>query len=90
MYAVEVTVSITPSRAEEAVRGLHEHVVPATKQSPGFVRGTWYGDRHSEGHAVLTYDSQETAEKAAAGVTAGSDDAITIESVRVFEVQAEV
>lgn len=87
MYAVVITVSMNPVNGETNRATLHDYVVPRAKQHAGFVKGTWLGDG-ATGISVVTYDSQETAEKAAAGVAAPADP-ITIESVQVHEVQAE-
>ncbi len=44
MYAVVGTWSMEAGRWEEQVKGLHENIVPLTRQLPGFVSGTWLGD----------------------------------------------
>ncbi|WP_133827960.1 hypothetical protein [Actinomycetospora succinea] len=84
--------SLKPGRADEALRSLTDHIVPMSKQRPGFVKGTWYGDGESQGFALLTYSSRELAEQAAADISStgpGADDPIALESVDVYAVQAE-
>ena len=88
MHAVMVTVRMAPARADEARKTLDDYIVPSVKQHPGLVKGTWMA-ADELGVSVVTYDSQENAEKAAGGVSAGPDDPISIESVQVYEVHAE-
>ncbi|MEJ2889108.1 hypothetical protein [Actinomycetospora aeridis] len=91
MYVIHIAVSLKPGRADEAQRMLTEQVVPRSKQRPGFIKGTWFGDAETKGFALLTYSSQELAEQAVAGMAsgAGPDDPITVDSVQVYAVQAE-
>jgi hypothetical protein len=89
MYAVHVSVTIDPSRADEAMRLLHDSVVPGSKQAPGFQRGTWFGDGTTKGYALMTFDSEANAQHAASMVSPNADDPVTLESVDVLAVQAE-
>ena len=89
MHVVQIAVSIDPSRRDEAYRGLVENIVPMTKERPGFVKGTWFGDGEQKGFALITYESQEHAERAASQITAPPDAPMTLDSVAVWAVQAE-
>ncbi len=62
MYATVVHADIHDS--DEAVRGLHETVIPQLKQAPGFVAA--YFVRVDEGHGV-SVAVFETEEQARAG-----------------------
>ena len=88
MYAVFLDVTIKPGRRDDAVSVLREQTVPMVKGAPGFKKGIWIGDDTS-GHAVMVFDSEESARAMASQVVVGPQDAIQIDSVKVFEVHAE-
>jgi hypothetical protein len=91
MYVIHVAVSFKPGRTDEATRMLTEYVVPMSKQRPGFLKGTWFGDAESKGFAVLTYSSRDHAEQAAAAMSDGPepDAPFTLASLEIYPVQAE-
>jgi quinol monooxygenase YgiN len=88
MHVVYVRVGIKAERTEESLKSLQGDIVPRIKETPGFVRGTWYGD-DTTGHAVMVFETEERAEQLAATVTAESDDPIEIEGVQVYELHAD-
>ena len=89
MYAVMVDVAIAPENYDEAHKGLHEFVIPSSKGAPGFVKGTWFGDRTS-GHAVILFDSEQSAQDMASQVGSGPGDSVQVQRVQVYEVHADV
>ena len=88
MYAVLVDVKIAQGRHDEAFASLKDHLVPRVKSAQGFVRGTWFGDKHS-GHSIVEFDSEQAARAMSGQVTSGPDDPVSIEGVHVYEVHAE-
>ena len=91
MHAVVVKVSIDD--AEGAQKELQERVLPQVSQAPGLVAGYWTRavDR-SNGLSMVVFESEEAANTMAERVrTAGFvPDAVTLESVEVREVMANV
>ena len=92
MYGVLVRLEIDATRADEAVKLLHEMAIPAIKSGAGFLSGTWMrseaGDRTA---SVLIYVSEEDA-VAAAGRAAEMPPPggpATFVSAEVFEVMAQ-
>jgi hypothetical protein len=87
MHAIVVTVTI--SDYESARQQLHERVIPAVKQMPGFVAGYWLAPQESKGLSVVVFDSEEHANAMASQLRDGAvpvPDAVTFESVDVREV----
>jgi hypothetical protein len=68
MHALFVTVSIDPATMDAAAEHLTSQVVPAVKQSPGFIAGYWFEPRDGgsglEGFSVIVYDNEEHAKQA--------------------------
>ena len=89
MHAVVVRVNISDMEAGEKL--LHEEVVPAVSQAPGFVAGYWTrSDDGSNGISLIAFESAEAAQGAAARLRdqgTGSD-AVSLDSVEVREVVA--
>ena len=86
MHAVAVRVTIKDRDA--AISELHERVVPTVSGAPGFVAGYWFTlPNDDQGRGVIVFDSEETAQAAAAQVGAPRE-AVTIDSVEVCEVVA--
>ena len=81
-----MVVSVTVKDPEPAAAALREQVVPQVSASPGFVAGDWIGLGDDQGRADTVYESQETAEAAAARVPPG--EFVTFDSVEVGEVVA--
>ncbi len=88
MYAVFARVRIDPGRYDEALKSLHENIVPQVKGAPGFVRGTWFGDTEA-GHGLTVFESEEQAQRVAGMITSAPDDPAQVEDVKVYEVKAE-
>ena len=88
MYAVLVKVRIDPSRHAEAVNGLRAGFVPQVKNSPGFVRGTWFDDREI-GYGMTVFESEDQARQMASTVASAPDNPVQVEEVHVYEVVAE-
>ena len=88
MHAVLVQAQIKPGRYDEAMHALRTNVVPQAKGAPGLVRATWFGD-DGTGHALAVFDSEEQARQMAGMVSAGPDEPVEIQDVKVYEVQAE-
>jgi hypothetical protein len=88
MYAVLVKVRIKSGRHDEAMRLLQANVVPDVKGAPGLVRGTWFGDTET-GHGLMVFQSADQAQQMAGMVSAGDDDPVEIQDVKVYEVNAE-
>lgn len=88
MYAVFARVRIDPGRYDEALKVLHENIVPQVKGAPGFVRGTWFGDTEA-GHGLTVFESEEQAQQVAGMITSAHGDPVQVEDVRVYEVKAE-
>ncbi len=88
MHAVLVKVRIKSGRHDEAMQGLHSNVVPEVKGAPGLVRATWFGDTET-GHGLMVFASEEQARQMAGFVSAGDDDPIEIQDVKLYEVHAE-
>lgn len=88
MHAVLVKVRIKSGRHDEAMRLLQANVVPDVKGAPGLVRGTWFGDTET-GHGLMVFQSADQAQQMAGMVSAGDDDPVEIQDVKVYEVNAE-
>jgi hypothetical protein len=90
MYAV-VTRS-TIHDFEEGRRILKEEGAPRVSQAPGFVSAQWVRLDESTGTAMLTFDSEEAAQKAAEMLRSNppAGTAVTIDSIVVGEVVERV
>ncbi len=88
MYATLVTVKLDATRSEDIMKNLHDTVVPRSKQAPGFVRGTWFGDG-KRGHGLILFESEEQAQDMASHVSMDPGDPVQIESTAVYKVNAE-
>jgi hypothetical protein len=86
MHAVVVTVTLKDREAAESI--LRERVVPGVSQAPGFVTGYWTG-RDGRGISMVIFDSEEDAQRASETVRENAPgDAVTVDSVEVWEVVA--
>ena len=54
MHANVVFVNVDATQADPARRGLHEHVIPRTRQTAGFVAGYWLEPVNGKGVSVTT------------------------------------
>jgi hypothetical protein len=89
MHAVVVRVNITDAEGGEKM--LHEEVVPAVSQAPGFVAGYWTrAEDGSNGMSMVVFESEEAANGAAARLRdqGPGSDAVSLDSVEVREVLA--
>ena len=58
---VITVVEFLPGTTEDdAVKALHEMIIPGVKQAPGFVKGIWAGDDNAA-HAVVVFDTEDQA-----------------------------
>ena len=89
MHAVVVTVTVND--LEAATKNLREVVVPAVKQSPGLVAGYWTR-KDDAGIGMVVFESEDAANAASerARTMADADDNVTVNSVEVREVVANV
>ena len=89
MHAVVVRVTVNdPERAESELR---ERTVPNVSQAPGFVAGYWTREGNGNGGlSMVIFDSEDAARKMADRVPQGVPEAVTLESVEVREVVANV
>ena len=89
-FAVVSTVKIED--VDKARVELHSQVIPAVKQAPGFVRGTWSADREAgRGIGLIVFDTRENAEAARQFMmTQGPlPPGVTFDSAAIYEVQGE-
>lgn len=88
MHAVVVSVSISgDADPQEVVTHLHENVVPALSQAPGFMAGYWVRlEGNDRGRATIVFDSEDAARGARDQIQPAPG--VTIESVDVGEVVA--
>jgi hypothetical protein len=88
MYAALVTVKLDATRPEDIMKNLHENVVARSKQAPGFVRGTWFGDGE-RGHGLILFESEKQAQDMASQASMDPASPVQIESTAVYKVNAE-
>jgi hypothetical protein len=83
MHAVLTVVNFDSSE-DEAVQSLHSDIIPMVKQSPGFVRGSWFGDDKG-GHGLVVFDTEEQARQGVqeVGFTIGGARVVSSEVLRV-------
>ena len=63
MYANIVTVAVEDE--VQAIRELHDDVVPRVSHTPGFVAGYWLEPRAGQGRGVIVFESEEAARRLA-------------------------
>jgi hypothetical protein len=73
---------------EQARSLLKEQGAPRISQAPGFISAQWVRLDESRGTSMLTFESEEAANKAAEMLKANppGGDAITIDSIEIGEV----
>lgn len=90
MHATVLSVKITDPSADPERKGLHEVVIPGVKSQPGFVAGYWLAMPRNEGHAIVLYDTEESARSALSrdGIEPGATPVpgVVVDSVEVGEV----
>lgn len=93
MFAVVGHVDIAEGGSDEAEAGLHAQVIPSSKASAGFVRGTWMqsSDKRS-GVAVMLFETEEQASAMAAEMQQASpppDMPVIMRQVEVMRIVGE-
>lgn len=92
MYANLVTVRIDTD-FNDALKGLHEQVLPRVKQAPGLVAGYWLQPRDdNQGTSIVLFETEQQAQNAAQMVQQGSNPmpGVTVISVETREVVASL
>lgn len=87
-HVMLVKASIVPGRHEDSLRALDEHTIPWITQVPGFISGTWFGDQKF-GYGVVLFTAEEQARDAASMVRADEGDPVQIDSVTVYQLNAQ-
>jgi len=89
MHAVVLMVTINDPEA--AISKLREEVVPVVKEAPGLVTGHWTRKGDS-GIGMIVFESEDAANAASeqAEAAANADENVTLNSVEVREVVANV
>lgn len=88
MHAVVVKVTINDREAAE--KRLREETLPRVSQIPGVIAGYWTRSDGSDGLSMVVFESEEAARAAAEQVPQMISEALTLESVEVREVVANV
>ena len=83
MHAVVVKVTLQDREAAEAE--LHNKVIPAVSQAPGFVAGYWTS-KDNTGLSMIVFESEDVAKGASEMIPATVPDTVTLEGVEVREV----
>jgi hypothetical protein len=94
MYAVFVEVNAEASRNDQARQLIAERIVP-TARDGGARAGYWLGAQGGRGVAVVVYDSEEAARRAADQLKVGeapegAPPSVTFRTVEVREVLASL
>lgn len=92
MYANLVTVRIDTG-FDDALKALHEQVLPQVKQAPGLVAGYWMRPQEgNEGRSVVVFETEQQARDAAQMVQKGSSPmpGVTVLDVETREVVAHL
>lgn len=90
MHAVLVTVTIQPGREQDSTEHLKANVIPRVKEAPGLVAGYWTRRSDAHGSSMVIFETEEAARAAAEMVPTGLPDFVTLDSVEVSEVIAQV
>ncbi len=91
MYAVIVNATIAKGQADATLKLLREQTVPRVKQMPGLVKGYWTRSADGvHGTSIVIFGAKQNADEAAAAVRATAPPSVTVESVEVKEVIADV
>lgn len=87
MHTMVVTMTLDPESPAAVDRHFRQDVVAWARSRPGFVTGRWLrSDDGRKGLGVVTFDSAEAADAAAAGPrSSGPGPAWRIDAVDVFE-----
>jgi len=88
MYAVLFQVDFKPDWPGDLEAEIAE-LVEGTKQSPGFVRGTW-ARQEAQGVSFIVMADEASARAMADNAEAPPEASVTIRSVDVFEIWRDV
>src|SRR6266498_2955048 len=72
VHANVVFVNVDASQADPARRGLHEHVIPRTSHTAGFVAGYWLEPVNGKGISVTFWENEHAARDAAGRIQPAS------------------
>ena len=84
-----VVVMVTVNDPEAATKNLREVVVPGVQQAPGVVAGYWTR-KDDKGIAMVVFDSEDAAKAASERIPSMAAGEVTVDSVEVREVVANV
>ena len=85
-----VVVKVTINDREAAEKRLREETLPRISQLPGVVAGYWTRSDGPDGLSMVVFESEEAARAAADQVPQMVSESVTLESVEVREVVANV
>jgi hypothetical protein len=87
VHAVVVTVTIKDQEAADT--HLREQIVPGISQAPGLVGG-YFARKDDSGMSMVVFESEDAAKAMSERIPSMVPDAVTLESVEVREVTAQV
>ncbi len=91
MHAVIVNATLTAEQSDVALKALREQTVPRVKQMPGIIKGFWTRSADgAHGTSMVVFASKQNADDAAAAVRSAAPPSVTINSIEVREVVADV
>jgi len=91
MHAVIVNVTLAGEQADATLKMLREQTVPRVRQMPGVVKGYWTRSADgTHGTSIVVFASKQNAEDAAVIVRSTAPPSVTIDSIEVREVIAEL
>jgi hypothetical protein len=85
-----VVVKVTINDREAAEKRLREETLPRVSQLPGVVAGYWTRSDGPNGLSMVVFESEDAARAAADQVPQMVSESVTLESVEVREVVANV
>lgn len=91
MHAVIVNVTMAKEQFENNLKALREQTLPRVKQMTGLVKGYWTRSADGlHGTSVVVFGSKQNADEAAGMVRSAAPPSVTIDSIEVREVVADV
>ena len=88
MHAALLSVNIAPGKRDDAVKALHEQVVPRVKGAPGAVAGYWLDAENDKGWSIVIFESEEQARQTAPPAGSKPSEFVTVDRVEFREVVA--
>jgi hypothetical protein len=85
-----VVVRVTVNDREAAEQRLRDEIIPRVSQLPGVVAGYWTRSDGTDGLSMVVFESEEAARAAADQVPQMVSESVTLESVEVRQVVANV